>query len=970
MWQLKTNQYEDVKQELEESLFMIGNGYVGVRGCFEEGYPSGSTVRGTYINGLYDRVPMIHAEMAYGFPTMQDKQPRILDTQTCEIWLDGEKAQLSEGKYEHYERLLDFQLGESKRSYTFITKSGKRASILFRRMASFSEGGTLIYKIEVAYHGAIKMVSVCDTDIENYSNPNDPRTGQGHTKLMELVSLTHDVNHVYALMKTKTTGIEQAVSIRHLISGAEDYSISNQSDLGKVFTTIDGYGHLILEKRCFFSDGLRTDDPLSRTKTQLKASEGKSYTDYLSAQRLFLDDFWYRSGIEIGGAPEDQMAIRMMQYHLLQSVGVDAFSNVAAKGLSGEGYEGHYFWDTEIYVLPVLMMNQAEKARKLLEFRYHILPYAKDRARELGHKKGACYAWRTISGIECSGYFPAGTAQYHINSDIAYAFILDYLYTGDLAFVLEMGFEVIVETARLWMDFGHFYNGTFQIHDVTGPDEYTAIVNNNYYTNAMAKYHLYWANKFYGLLTQVMDEKMKEQVDALMERLELNRDEIHQMLMASDRMHFAYDVAKQLYAQDDSFMSKPIWPFESADPSKKPLLLHYHPLTIYRHQVLKQADTVLAHMLLEQYVTEKDMIHAFNYYEKITTHDSSLSSCIYGIMASRIGEPVKAYRYFKESVYLDYHDTHKNTKDGLHMANMAGTLLSVTSGFGGLRITENGISLKPQKPSEWSSLSFKLKYRGRTIGVTVADEVTVNLLEGDPIEVNLWDKPVWLNVTPPIIKGVIFDLDGVITETSKAHFEAWREMGHQLGFEVPDQLEDEVRGISRMDSLDLVLKYSDSIVSLTPDEKVALATQKNALYLERIKAYSPKDLSNGAIELLEYLKAKHIKIGLASASNNAPFLLKAMAIDHYFDAIVDPSTILQGKPAPDIFIKACELVNLNPSECIGVEDAYAGIESIVSAGLLPIGIGSKEHLTNCDVVLGGLDSLLQHLKEHLINEQK
>ena len=966
MWQLITNHYDDLKQELEESLFMIGDGYVGVRGCFEEGYPSGNTVRGTYINGLYDRVPMIHAEMAYGFPTMQDKQPRILDTQTCEIWLDGEKAQLIEGKYEQYERLLDFQIGESKRSYVYMTKSSKRATLCFKRMAPFTEVGTLIYKVEVVYHGAIKMISVCNTDIENYSNPSDPRTGQGHTKLMELVSLAYDDYRVFALMQTKTTGIKQAVSIHHRISGCDAYSISNKIDSGKVVTTIDGSGCLILEKRCFFGDGLRTNDPLNMTQIQLKASESKNYSDYLNAQRLFLDAFWYRAGIEFNGAPDDQMAIRMMQYHLLQSVGVDAYSNVAAKGLSGEGYEGHYFWDTEIYVLPVLMMNQIEKARKLLEFRYHILPHAKERARELGHNKGACYAWRTISGIECSGYFPAGTAQYHINSDIAYAFIQYYLYTGDLNFMMEMGFEVIVETARLWMSIGHFYNGTFQIHDVTGPDEYTAIVNNNYYTNAMAKYHLYWAYKFAGLLNQLGDENPHIQVKTIFDRLELNDEELDQMLTASDKMHFAYDENKQLYAQDDSFLSKPIWPFESADPSKKPLLLHYHPLTIYRHQVLKQADTVLAHMLLEQYATEKEIIHAFNYYEKITTHDSSLSSCIYGIMASKIGEPEKAYHYFKESVYLDYHDAHKNTKDGLHMANMAGTLLSVTSGFGGLRITENGISLKPQKPAEWSSLSFKINFQGRTIEVIVADEVKVTLLEGAPIEIKIWDKSVWLNNSQTPIKGIVFDLDGVITETSKAHFEAWREMGHILGFEVPDELEDEVRGISRMDSLDIVLKYSEGKVSYSHEEKVALANQKNEMYLTRIKAYSPKDLSNGAIELLEYLKAKNIKIALASASNNAPFLLKAMAIDHYFDAVVDPSTLNHGKPEPDIFIKACEMLSLNPSECIGVEDAYAGIESILSAGLLPIGIGSKEHLTNCDVVLGGLDSLQQHLKEHLL----
>lgn len=960
MWHLKTNRYNTAKQELEESLFMVGNGYLGVRGSFEEGYPSGSSIRGTYINGLYDRVPMVHAEMAFGFPTEQDKQPRVMDTQTCEVWLDGEKAMLSVLENDSYERTLDFQTGESRRTYIYETRQGKRASIEFKRIASLTDINFLLYKIEVVYDGKIELISVCDTNVENYSNANDPRTGQGHTRLLNQVSLESKEHEIFAAMKTVKSNLTIALVVAHSVISTADYDLTNVLEGGKATTTIVGNGHVFLEKKCCFTDSLRVEEPLAEAKKLIKSSENRTYDDFLVGQRVFLDDYWYHSGIEIQSDTEDQRAIRMMQFHLLQSVGVDAFSNIAAKGLSGEGYEGHYFWDTEIYVIPVLQMTQPEKAKSLLEFRYNILPESKARAIELGHSKGAAFAWRTISGIECSGYFPAGTAQYHINADIAFAFIQYYLYTHDTAFMVEKGIEVILETARLWMEIGHFYGDSFRIHGVTGPDEYTAVVNNNYYTNAMAKYHLSWAYKFYQMLN---GPKYR---DPLLDRLGINDDEANRMFQASEKMYLPFDETQGCYAQDDSFMSKPVWPFGKSAYAKRPLLLHYHPLTIYRHQVLKQADTLLAHMLLESYVTEDEMRHAFNYYEPLTTHDSSLSSCIYGIMASRIGEKGKAYEYFKESVFLDLHDTHKNTKDGLHMANMAGTLLSVTAGFGGLRIDEAGLSLKPYKPEAWDSLTFKVKYRRRIIEVSVAERVDVRLLEGKPITIDIWGESVLLEPISPLIKAIIFDLDGVLTETSRAHYKAWQSLAESLGFDVPLHLEDEVRGISRLASLDIVLAYGNAEQRFSHDEKIELANRKNEIYLEFIKSYSPSELSHGAVELLDYLKMIGMKIGLASASKNAPFLLKAMEIDHYFDVVVDPSTIKDGKPAPDIFERAAEMLNLDPSECIGIEDAYAGIESIHAAGMNAIGIGSKNHLTNCDVVLSGLDSLRNHLEKHLV----
>lgn len=941
----------------EESLFTIGNGYVGIRGCFEEGYPTGESIRGSYVNGLFERVPMVHAEMAYGFPTVQDKQPRITDTQTIQIYLDGEKAQMIEGKTDGYTRRLDYQKGEVVRTYRFKSISGKMAELAFKRMASFSKENFALYHVEVKYEGDIQILSCLDAAVENYSDKNDPRVGQDHTRLMSIEKLAVDHGYEVAVISTKASNIKQVTLCHHHVESPQRYKIERKIMETGIETCVSGKGHLKLTKKVVFTDSLRFETPYDKACKLMQERQAWSYEDFNQEQQVYLEQYWDKSDIIIEGDEDDQNAIRFMLYQLLQSVGKDPYANISAKGLSGEGYEGHYFWDTEIYVCPLLSMNQRALVKNLLLSRYRMLQVALERAKELGHPKGAAYAWRTISGIECSGYFPAGTAQYHINADIAYAFIQYYLYTDDLDFMAAYGAEVIFETARIWLSIGHFYKGEFHIHSVTGPDEYTAVVNNNYYTNAMAKHHLDWACKFYDILSNLDSP--------VIGRLGLSQDEIKKMREASDKMCLVYDETLALYAQDDAFLSKPIWPFKELDPSKKPLLLHYHPLTIYRHQVLKQPDVLLAHFLVEKDTPLIAIKNAFKYYEPLTTHDSSLSTCLYGIMASRCGFDSKAYDYFKESIFLDLKDTHKNTKDGLHVANMSGTVLSVVAGFGGYRLTANGIELRPKLPHNWTRYQFKVHYKNSWIEVSVSKTVVVRLISGESCNINVYDKDYLLKKGEDItvaldqIKGFVFDMDGVLTETSKAHFEAWQELANKLGFTLPPALEDEVRGISRMASLERVLKAGGLATQFSESEKIEMATEKNNLYLERIKSYHSGDLSPGTLDLLVYLKKHGYKIALASASKNAPFLLKAMGIEQYFDAVVDPQEIANGKPAPDIFLKACEMIDLQPHECVGVEDAYAGVESIIAAGLKPIGIGSKELLTNCEEVYENLDVYLK-----------
>ena len=383
---------------------------------------------------------------------------------------------------------------------------------------------------------------------------------------------------------------------------------------------------------------------------------------------------------------------------------------------------------------PFFTLTNPEISKSLVAYRYSTLDAARENARILGHKKGALYPWRTIMGKECSGYFPSGSAQYHIDGDIAYSTIAYYLTTKDLDFMAEKGAEIVFETARLWMDTGHFYHGQFHINDVTGPDEYTCLVNNNYFTNASAQYNLHWAVKFYHMLNEAGKT-------AVIEKIGLTADEVAQMEKAEKNMYLPYDKETGINPQDDSFMQKEVWDFENTPKDHYPLLLHYHPLYIYRYQVCKQADTVLAHFIYEDAQDIETIRKSFEYYEKVTTHDSSLSTCIYSIVASKLGEEEKAYAYFGDSAKLDLFNLHHNTKDGIHTANMGGNYMAIVYGFGGLRLKESGIYFAPALPKQWESYKFKIHFEDSQIQVEVGPENSIfTLVEGTPKTIHVYGE--------------------------------------------------------------------------------------------------------------------------------------------------------------------------------------------------------------------------------------
>ena len=381
-----------------------------------------------------------------------------------------------------------------------------------------------------------------------------------------------------------------------------------------------------------------------------------------------------------------------------------------------------------MYMLPLFVYTQPEVAKALLSYRHSILPKARVRAKELDVNKGILFPWRTINGEECSAYYPAGTAQVHINADIAYGVKLYFEATNDVEFMCEKGLEILIETARFWMEFGDFIeekDNKFCINGVTGPDEYTAIVNNNFYTNLMAKHNLLFAVK------GVEELKDREEVVNLFNKIGFDLSEVDMWKKASENMYLPYDDEKKLTMQDDTFFSKKVWDFENTPKENYPLLLHYHPLTIYRYQVNKQADTVLGQLMFSNEFSLEQKKRDFDYYEKITTHDSSLSRSIFGMMASEIGEKEKAYNYFMDTALMDLIDMQQNTKDGIHAANMGGTWMSIVYGFAGMKVNDGKLNINPRLPEKWSKVSFKITFKNKLIKITITELDTIyELIEG------------------------------------------------------------------------------------------------------------------------------------------------------------------------------------------------------------------------------------------------
>lgn len=730
---------------LGETLFHNANGYLGVRGNFEEGYQEGyDSIRGIYINGFYDFASMPQAEKLCGLTEEKQTMLNVADTQGIELYVEGERFSLFEGNVISRRRWLDMEKGITVREALWQSLAGKTIKITITRMASFLMPSLFLtaYQVEaVDFAGRVELLSTHNGDVKNYFNPKDPRVAGEAFQHLHIDSAEYEEGISGIMASTSKSGLKVCSKVKNrLIRGgketaAEEVSVFSASVSEKFQINLQKEDSFVLYKYTILCDSIRFPDVKQEAAALMKEALSEDTEVFYRYQEDYLSDFWKNCSVEVQGDDDLNEALSYNMYQLIQSAGKDRYCNIAAKGLSGEGYEGHYFWDTEMYMQPFFILNAREISASLIRNRYSILEHAKENARLLGHRKGAAFPWRTIMGKECSGYFPSGSAQYHISGDIAYSVTAYYLATGDLELIRECGGEILIETARLWMDIGSYYKGSFHINTVTGPDEYTCLVNNNYYTNVLAQHNLRWACKAFRLLAVEGMER------GLVSKTGITSQELDEFEAAARNMYLPFDEGLGISPQDDSFLQKAVWDIASIKEEEKPLLLHYHPMYLYRHQICKQADTVLAHFILEDAQDLETMKRSFAYYEKVTTHDSSLSTCIFSIMASRLGDTGKAYEYFGESAKLDLFNTHRNTKDGIHTANMGGTYMAMVYGFGGLRIKEGGICLNPRIPEQWTGYTFRFLYKDASIEVKADQKgCIIRLLSGGPQKIRVFGQ--------------------------------------------------------------------------------------------------------------------------------------------------------------------------------------------------------------------------------------
>jgi beta-phosphoglucomutase len=958
-WTITESAFDVETNQRDETVFAVGNGYIGIRGNLEEGYdgPQGTSLHGTYLNGFYDSSPIAYSKgRHYANPEFHQTMLNVTDGKLIELYVDGEKFSLFTGEHEAYERRLDMQKGTMTRTMIWNTQSGKKVQIRIERFASFTNKHLAVIRYQATplnFSGQMLFVSAINGQVSNQVAAHDPRAGSAFSgQVLETRDIVENETFGALMQQTRMTKFTLACAMENQISHPFLLETRTEDQRLEKWFRVEAKENATITLDKFITYYTSKDYPeselLERATKELEAAKAAGFTQIAEDHFTYLSDFWKTADILVEGDEALQQALRFNAFHLLQSAGRDGKTNIAAKGITGEGYDGHYFWDTETYMLPFFLYNKPDIAKQLLLYRHHILPKARARAKEMS-QKGALYAWRTIDGEETSAYYAASTAQCHINADIAYSLKKYVEATGDKSFLYKEGVEMLFETSRFFADAGAWIEGRgFCLNGVTGPDEYTTVIDNNTYTNVMVKDELEYAVKVAGELRA----KRPGRWDELVSSMGITEEEVAGWQKAAQHMYIHRD--KGLIGQDDTFLTKPRWDFANTPKEQYPLMLHYHALVINRHQVLKQADLVMALFLQGNRFSSWDKQRNYNYYEPLTTHDSSLSACIHGIVGTELGYIDKAYDYFMQTVRVDLDDYHNNVKDGIHTASMAGGWMMIVNGFAGLRQSDGELYFQPDIPSKWTCCSFRMAYRGSLLSVRIEkNQTTYKLLEGEPVIIHHLGKVerIASEVTLPNRKpeAVVFDLDGVLTDTAEFHYQAWHELADKLGIPFDREYNENLKGVDRRASLELILKRGTK--EFTEAEKQQFMADKNSRYQELIRSIKPEHLLPGIQELLDELKREGIKLAVASASRNAPFILESLGVSEYFEAIVDAGALERGKPDPEVFLKAAEALGVLPKNCIGIEDAFSGLQAVRSANMTAIGIGDPAVLHNADTVL-------------------
>ncbi len=750
-WNLRETHLDLELLAQTESVFALANGHVGWRANLDEGEPHG--LPGSYLNGVYESRPLPYAEAAYGLPESGQTIINVTNGKLIRLFVDDEPFDVRYGQLPAHERLLDFRAGVLNRRAEWVSPAGRSVRVSSIRLVSFTQRAVAAICYEVEPLDGVARIAVQSELLANEQLPtagNDPRVAAALDQPLVGEFQGADGSIVVLVHKTKRSGLRIGAAMDHLVDCPAEVQVESRAfEDGGVVTaaTVLKPGQKLRVIK-FVAHGWSAERTLPAVRDQvwaaLSAARQSGWDGLLAEQRTYLDDFWDRADVEIDGDTEVQQAVRFGLFHVLQAGARAENRAIPAKGLTGPGYDGHAFWDTETFVLPVLTLTDPDAAANALRWRHSTLPLAIDRATQLGFK-GAAFPWRTIAGEECSGYWPAGTAAFHVNADIADAAVRYVDASGDDAFARGTGMDLLTHTARLWRSIGHHdARGGFHIDGVTGPDEYSALADNNIYTNLMARQNLVAAA-----------DAAKQYPDRARE-LGVSEEESAGWRDAAEAMYIPYDETLGVHCQAEGFTRHQEWDFAHTSPDQYPLLLHFPYFDLYRKQVVKQADLVLAMHMCGSAFTAEQKARNFDYYERLTVRDSSLSACIQAVMAAEVGHLGLAFDYLGEAALMDLRDLEHNTRDGVHIASLAGTWVALVGGFGGLRHADGTVSFAPRLPEGLARLAFTLMIRGRRLRVEVTHpEARYALADGDPLEILHHGEKVSLSSGKPQVRPIL-----------------------------------------------------------------------------------------------------------------------------------------------------------------------------------------------------------------------
>ncbi|MFQ4149992.1 glycoside hydrolase family 65 protein [Arthrobacter sp. LAPM80] len=727
-----------------ESVFALSNGHIGWRGNLDEGAPY--ELPGSYLNGVHELRPLPYAEAGYGYPESGQTMINVTNGKLIRLLVDDEPFDVRYGRLHSHERVLDFRAGVLRRSALWSSPAGRTVRISSTRLVSLAQRSVAAIEYQVeAVDGPVRLVVQSELVVNEPLPPanGDPRVAAVLESPLRSEMYASDGARAELVHRTERSGLCVAAGMDHLVDGPASTQVLAESfpDLGRVSLTVTlerGDRLRVVKFVTYGWSEVRTRQALrDQVDAALTGARQSGWDGLLAEQRTYLDDFWARADVEVDGDAEIQQAVRFALFHVLQAGARAEGRAIPAKGLTGTGYGGHAFWDTETFVLPVLTYTVPGAAAHALTWRHSTLGPALERAAQLG-MKGAAFPWRTIAGAECSSYWPAGTAAFHVGADIADAVVRYLGATGDADFERTFGLELIAQTARFWRSLGHHDDqGRFRIDGVTGPDEYSAVADNNTYTNLMAQHNLASA----VAIAKRNPDRARE--------LGIDDEEMAAWGDAARDMMLPYDEVLGIHPQAEGFTAHQEWDFAGTDPGHYPLLMHFPYFDLYRKQVVKQADLVLAMHLRGEAFTPEQKAANFRYYERLTVRDSSLSACTQAVMAAEVGHLGLAYDYLAEAALMDLDNLEHNTRDGVHIASLAGTWIALVAGLGGMRERDGSLSFAPRLPEGLTRLCFRLLFRGRCLQVeTTPDATNYRLLVGDTLQILHFGEEVTVMKNP------------------------------------------------------------------------------------------------------------------------------------------------------------------------------------------------------------------------------